>query len=243
MNPGPSPAATSTLEDLWRLAADILATIDPGGALPPVVGGGRTDRPALACVFINPTYRNQSTREGWRGPRYPFIGTKPVWRVLAAAGLFPHTLQIEIDRLQTWDEDFAATVYAAVAHEGLYITNLVKRTGPNADLPTPALVTAFRDLLIRELQIVRPAAVVTFGAIPFKALTGESIRLSEELNRARSSGFVRAHAAAELELPVYPCWFPVGRGKPAAAIEMLRLIHRQASASASRPAKSSCRLR
>lgn len=215
------------LDDLWRTVDEIVEAIDPEGTLPPVVGGGRGQQPDLALVFINPTHRNQSTRDGWRGPRYPFIGTKPIWHVLTAADLFPAALQAEIARRDAWDELFARVVYEAVDQEGLYITNLVKRTGANAALPTPQMVAAFRDLLIRELQIVRHSAIVTFGAMPFKGLTGEAIRLADELAAARVSGTVQARLAPDLGIPVYPCYFPVGHGNPKAAIEMLRLIRKE----------------
>lgn len=222
-----SIASARTLDELWTLAETIATSLEPKNGLPAVMGGGRCEQPALACVFINPTHRNQSTQREWRGTRAPFIGTKPVWRFLAAAGLFPRSLCDEIDRRAVWGEEFAEDVYAAVAAEGLYITNAVKRTGANAVLPTPAMVSAFRELLVHELQLVRPRAIVTFGAIPFKALTGESIKLSEELDAARVAGHVSARNLTGLEVRVYPCYFPVGHGNAKAAIEMLGYIRRQ----------------
>jgi DNA polymerase len=216
--------SVGSLNELWQLVERLTQETDPHSTLPPVMGGGMTIQPRLACIFINPTHRNASTRDGWRGPRFPFIGTKGVWRVFANAGLLPGELYQEILARPTWNEEFAAEVYAAVRDRGLYLTNLVKWTGPNGDLPRAHLVKAYTGLLRRELELLRPRAVVTFGALPYRALTGEQVRLGSVLATLREHDILYSRQLGGLQCQVYPCYFPVGRGDPKAATEILRAI-------------------
>jgi hypothetical protein len=220
----------SPLDRLWQEVEAVTRGTDPGG-LPPVMGGGQARSPRLACVFINPTARNASTRDGWDGPRWPWIGTRPVWRVLADAGLLPRDVQREIFRRPRWDEAFATEVYRAVAEEGLYLTNLVKWTGPNGDLPSLRLVALYEDLLQRELELVKPRGVVAFGGMTFRSLTGRQIKMGDVLVEARRTGRVPATDHRQLRLPVYPCFFPVGRGNPRGAVELLTVLKRQTRSS------------
>ena len=73
---------------------------------------------------------------------------------------------------------------SGIARESLYITNSVKfrptaegKRGPVNRKPTKAEIDAFRPYLMRELEIIRPAYVVTLGNTPLSALTGQSITI------------------------------------------------------------------
>ena len=213
------------LDALWAYVENLTRRVDPHSDLPPVMGGGQTHRPRLALVFINPTHRNASTRNGWAGPRYPFIGTKAVWRVLAQGQLLPATVADEIVSRPTWDEEFAASVYSRVEASSLYLTNLVKWTGPTGDLPSGAMVKTYADILRRELELVCPEAVVAFGGLTYRALTGEAVRLSDVLQTVRTEGRVPS-SRSRFGIPVYPCYFPVGRGNPRSAAEILAALTR-----------------
>lgn len=222
----PIRQAPDHLADLWVRVERMTRDEDPLG-LPPVVGGGCTTKPRVALVFINPTARNASTRDGWAGPRWPWLGTRPVWRVLADAGLLDPEVRRQIDGCRTWTEEFAETVYEDVAKRGMYFTNLVKWTGPNGDLPSPRLVRLYEDVLDEELRAVEPQAVVAFGGMTVKALTGHTVKLGQILDEARETGAVPGFAHRQLALTVYPCFFPVGRGNPRGATELLSILARQ----------------
>lgn len=214
----------ASLEQIWDEARSIAGTYSEKGALPPVMGGGRLEDPRFALVFINPTARNASTRDGWTGERWPWIGTTAVWKVLAEGGLLPHELHDEIRRTTSWDAQFARHVYSVVAENGCYITNLVKWTGPNGDLPSPKMVSDFAGLTRRELELVRPRHIVAFGGITFKALTGRDVLLRTVLESVREGLGVPVWQMLGSRLGVSPCYFPVGRGNPKGAAEILRTL-------------------
>jgi DNA polymerase len=218
----PHPRLVFDLNDLWSLVDEMT----------PVMGGGETNKPRLALIFINPTHRNASTKEGWSGPRFPFIGTKAVWRVLGNAGLLSAELVDMISGRERWDEEFAEEVYAAVRSEGLYLTNLVKWTGPNGDLPSRQLIELYADVLRRELELVGPRGIVAFGGMPYRALTGRDVKLGEVLANLRHAGDPFYAIDGALGVPVYPCYFPVGRGNPKGAAEILSAVNRKSIADA-----------
>lgn len=188
--------------------------------LAPIYGGGAADRPDWSLVFINPTGRNISSRPGWGGPRFPFIGTGRIWRFLAGAGLLPGRVADRLPaRAQDWSEAVAVGLEAELARAGLYLTNVVKSTAPDSRLPSPAEIDRWRQLLHDELELARPRLTVAFGVLAWRALTDQNIRLAEAYDRQLAG---RPIVAASCRgLPVAPCYFPVGRGNPRRAGRML----------------------
>ena len=69
----------------------------------PILGGGKEDNPDNMFIFINPTHKNQSSSKEWKGSRYPFIGTRQVWRIFHKAGLFDNGLMKRIEETREWD--------------------------------------------------------------------------------------------------------------------------------------------
>lgn len=74
---------------------------------------------------------------------------------------------------------------------------------------------------------MRPQAVVTFGGLPYRAVTGESVHLAQVLEDVRRGQQVVPCRQRDLGFPVYPCYFPIGRGRPSAAVEILRALVQQ----------------
>ena len=85
------------LEELWGMVDDINKQHFPENDLRPIVGNGKTSCPKVMFVFINPTHVNLSSDKNWQGPRFPFIGTKPIWRIFQRAGMFDDQLIDKID--------------------------------------------------------------------------------------------------------------------------------------------------
>jgi len=177
-------------------------------------------------VFINPTHRNISSDPDWKGPRYPFIGTREVWRVFRRAGIFTDELTGRIEELSDWPVGFAEEVEGFLADRGIYLTNLVKWTGPDESLPDRKKIALFLPVMRREIELVRPRRIVAFGLLPFKHLTGRSIRLADYHSRAAAEGVLETFPLKETASPaeVVPCYFPVGRGNPRRAVELLNLL-------------------
>jgi DNA polymerase len=80
------------LEELWDIVDELSKQHFPENSLKPILGNGRTVRPKVMFVFINPTHANISSDKNWQGPRFPFIGTKPIWRIFHRARLFDSAL-------------------------------------------------------------------------------------------------------------------------------------------------------
>ncbi|MFH0713555.1 MAG: uracil-DNA glycosylase family protein [Candidatus Micrarchaeota archaeon] len=208
----------ATLENIWRQVDNCPACQASKNSLQHVHGGGQENKPRFALVFINPTYNNISTQPQWRGKRYPFIGTRAVWRVLVKSGLLPvSVLQLTEGK---WSEETAVQVEKIMQESGIYLTNVVKCTAPHGDAPSVETIRDKLPLLIEELEIVQPQLTIAMGLIPFKALTGESVKLGE---------FTKKFAVKPKFFPspagkVVPCWFPIGRGNPKKAIQLLKAI-------------------
>jgi len=200
----------------------------PQHELQPILGGGKTSRPKVMFVFINPTAANISSRPGWNGPRFPFIGTKQVWRVFHKAGMLDQALMDRIDADSNWSLEFTDRVLSFLKQKDIYLTNIVKWTGHDATLPDSEKIRLFLPVLKREIKIVRPEYVITFGLIPFEKLTGQKIKLSEYYSDAMRCGRLKHFdlQLGSINTKVIPCYFPVGRGDPKRATELLKFVNK-----------------
>lgn len=220
----------SDLKGLWRHVDLIDKENFPNSGLAPIYGGGREKNPDLMFVFINPTSRNISSDPSWAGPRFPFIGTKHVWRVFHKAGLFDDNLMSYIESNPRWSVRFANEVRDFLDSNSIYISNVVKSTGADAALPNSAKIALFLPSLMREIELVKPKRIIAMGLIPFERLTNQRIKLSDYHTCAlkdKSLGGYPLSFQGNLGLPsptVIPCYFPVGRGNPKRAVEILRIL-------------------
>lgn len=212
------------LKDLWK-EVDKLSKKFPS-KYRPIMGNGKCKNPKFMLVFINPTKANISSHPGWPSFRAPFIGTKPVWRVLHKAGWFNSQLMKVIEASDTWSPRLAKIIYASLARRGLYLTNIVKWTGETAELPKAKKIKAYLPLLKKEIKIVKPKYIVTMGLIPFENLTGHKIKLGEYYKEAMKTKKLKTY---DLKIDsktykVIPSYFPVGRGEPKKAVEIFKLL-------------------
>lgn len=233
MQPFCRPTAVRSLPALVRALDDWHDRTFAGHGLRPVPGGGADRRPDHMFVFINPTVRNASSAADWAHARYPFVGTKPLWRILYRAGWLPPELMAAVEDAKIWDGALTKRMHDWLAGRSLYMTNLVKRSGHDAALPNAELVRLFRPYLLEEIRLVRPRRIVTFGLMPFAALSDARIKLCAVHGAAMRSGMPTDFAPRpELGLPagtrITPLHFPIGRGNPQPAIDLLRLLRPQA---------------
>ncbi len=216
------------LDELWQVITDINHRHFPDNDLMPILGGGKTFRPKAMLVFINPTHANISSNKDWQGPRFPFIGTKPVWRVLHSAGLFDDALMNRINDSKTWSVPFANEVLNFLKANSIYLTNIVKWTGHDAALPDSEKIKLFLPALEKEIEIVQPECIITFGLIPFENITKEKIKLSEYYSKAiktkKLKSYERRYGAVKTK--IIPCYFPTGRGNPKRAVEILKMFNK-----------------
>jgi len=216
-------------KDLNRLREIIDATKEryfPQDDLHPVPGGGKAPCPKIMGIFINPTARNISSYDTWSGPRYPFVGIKSLWRVFHKAGILDPVTMGTIESSQHWATDTATAVLNALDKAGVYLTNIVKRSYRGPQLPDKGMVKMFLPILLKEIEIVQPLCIVTFGGFPFFYLTGNRLKLDEyyrSINEKDPLGGFSLPICSR-SCRVVPCYFPVGRGSPARATEILRRL-------------------
>ena len=107
------------------------------------------------------------------------------------------------------------------------MTNLVKCAQPHPDLPANQVIQEDLPLLAKEISLINPELIVAFGQLPFKVLTGETIKLYEYYdalcanNEFKVSWFVTPEGK---RFRVVPTFFPTGRGNPRLSTEILRLV-------------------
>ncbi len=213
------------LKDLWEDVRLVNKEHFPDNKLKPILGNGKTSKPKIMFVFINPTHLNISSKLSWKGPRYPFIGTKPVWRVFHRAGMLSDGLMRRIENNE-WSAEFAEELLIFLKSKSYYLTNLVKWTGSDAALPDSRKINLFLPILEKEIEIVKPEYIVTFGLIPFKALAKQEIRLKDYYEEAMKNKNLRVFETRikTHNTKIIPCYFPVGRGEPGKAKDLLRMV-------------------
>lgn len=215
-----------TLDELWEYVHELSKRKFPENSLAPIVGNGKTHKPKIMFIFINPTAKNISSAPTWRGPRFPFIGTKQIWRVFHKAGLFNSKLIRTINDNSNWSFKFTNQVLKFLQNKCLYLTNVVKLTGRDAALPDSEKIKLFLPILKKEIEIVHPEYIVTFGLMPFEKLTGQKIKLAKYYSgvmRNKKLNFYDVQINS-IKARIIPCYFPVGRGNPKKAIRILKLV-------------------
>ena len=191
-----------------------------------VFGGGATEKPQYCFVLINPTYRNLSADPAYEGPRFPFIGVRAFWRVLNRGGFLSDDILRIVDR-RPWTQETTRAVLAELKRQSIYLTNLVKCAQPHANVPGREVFREDMPLFTREMVVVDPARIVAFGQLTVRVLTGLNLRLGDYYKSVRSNGLgwgLHFSAGVSHTIPVFPNFFPIGRGQPRLSAEILGLI-------------------
>jgi len=193
-----------------------------------VLGGGKFKNPRFLFLFINPTHLNISSHKDYKGNRrYPFIGVRYFYRLLSKAGFVRKDVVEDIYE-NGWQIEHEYKIEDSLVANGVYLTNLIKCTQLHPKSPAKDIIQEDLPLLKEEINIVSPKYIVTFGKLPFKFMTNQEIRLKDCLDGLRKSRYKSFKSINILgkTYEVLPCYFPVGRGNPKAALEILRYIKR-----------------
>jgi hypothetical protein len=159
-------------------------------------------RPKLMLVLVNPTYRNLSSAPDYKGLRFPFIGVRHFWRVLADGGLISKKVAYDLPLPVKWKKEDTEKIKRELVENKLFLTNVVKCCYNHSEYPQKQVVKSHLNLLEEEIGIVKPRRIVAFGGLVYKTLT----------------------KSLKLEIPLISCYFPVGRGRPREAARILREI-------------------
>ncbi len=218
----------TSLDKLWNHVEHITKQAYPNNNLQPILGNGKINHPKFMIVFINPTIRNISSNPQWKSIRYPFIGRKRPWKEFNKSNLIKdkEIMQHILENENNWDYEFTDKMKNYLAKQELYVTNIVKNTGHNADLPKADQINLYLPSFLKEIELIDPKYIITFGLIPFNALTKEKIKLKqyhEQVVETNKIQFYNIEINSK-QYKVIPCFYPIGRGNPKLAIEMLKII-------------------
>ncbi len=173
-----------------------------------IYNGGCTCNPDFCFVFMNPTGKNIASDPNWKGRRSPWIGTKNIWKLFHKIGLLDEKIYNEImkKKPQEWDEKFADLVYENVEEHKYFITNLGKCTQLDARVLPNSVYSQYLDLLCKEIEIIKPKTIITFGNQVSSIFLNKNISVSQ----CRKQNFLKNIAG--IEYKVYPVYYPIGNG-------------------------------
>ncbi|MFA5603906.1 MAG: uracil-DNA glycosylase family protein [Bacilli bacterium] len=173
-----------------------------------IYNGGCSKQPLILFVFMNPTARNVASFKEWKGIRAPWIGSKNIWKLFYELKLLDVNVynEIMLRKGKEWDEQFADLVYNNVEKHKYFITNLGKCTQIDARPLPNQVFKKYLDLLYKEINLVKPKIIVTFGNQVSSIVLNENIQVS----KCRQIAFKKK--INDVEYNIYPTYYPVGNG-------------------------------
>lgn len=166
--------------------------------------GGKKENPSICFVFMNPTAGNIAAEKDWDGPRYPWLGTKNIWKLFNKLELLDDNIleEIESKKKLDWTKEFSEKVYKNIENHDIYITNLAKCTQIDARPLKDDYYKAYLKLFMKEMSIVKPKRIVLFGNQVSSIVLGEKIKVSEvRRKKFECNGY-----------EMYSVFYPVGNG-------------------------------
>ncbi len=173
-----------------------------------IYNGGCVNNPDICFVFMNPTGRNIASSKEWKGRKSPWLGTKNIWKLFYNVGLLDENLfkDIQDKKPSNWDYDFCDYVYENISNKKIFITNLGKCTQTDARPLPDDVLEKYLDLLFKEIEIINPKVIITFGNQVSSIVLNKKISVS--LNRKVSHELIISNKSYK----VYSVYYPVGNG-------------------------------
>lgn len=196
------------LEDLYPLYDKMqLQYGDP--SLHSIYHGGCKERPDFFFVFMNPTGKNLASLPGWDGIYAPWIGTKMIWDLFYRVDLLSEEIYLEIKRRKgkEWDPAFARRVYQDIEKHKVFVSNLGKCTQIDARPLKDSVFLEYRELLLKEIEIVKPRIVLLFGN------QVSSILLNQKISVSTSRRVKYQIKQQGVLYETYSIFYPVGNGR------------------------------
>ena len=174
-----------------------------------IYNGGCEENPIVCFVFMNPTGRNIASYSTWKSRRSPWIGTKNIWKLFYKINLLDKPVFEKIQEIKPndWTEDFAEEVYRNVSKHKYFITNLGKCNQIDARPLPDKVYKQYLDLLYKEIEIINPKKIITFGNQVSSIFLDQTINVS----KCRKTKFIKEINNKKYE--VYPTYYPVGNGR------------------------------
>ncbi len=173
-----------------------------------VYGGGCIKSPKVCFVFMNPTAKNIATAKSWKGVRYQWLGTKPIWKFFNKLRLISDELNNEIQNKKAadWTNEFCIEVYNEVKNNKFYITNLAKCTQADARHLSDSVFLEYKKYLLLELEQVNPKKIVFFGNQVSSIMLNQNISVSNCRNQKFNLEINNKN------FDCYAIYYPVGNG-------------------------------
>ena len=169
-------------------------------------------------VAINPTPKNATVQPDWHGKRLAWIPTtkrKPkFWQLLIEAGLFKVDPELR-DKLfnHLAEVETVERLTIALQENKIFLAELVKcPTFGEKDLDEHIVETCSNAYLTKEIQVVSPRIVCSWGRLSFATLTESTERLGDVINgldrkKKLRIGDLPLTTKGFGSVPCYPCYF------------------------------------
>jgi len=174
--------------------------------LSPIYGAGNIKNPKAMFIFMNPTGSNISSHLNWNGIKAPWLGTKQIWDIFKETDLLDFSIYSKIKNMkpEEWDINFANAVYNNIENNSIFVTNLAKCTQKDARPLKNSVFKDYLDLMYKEIQIINPQKIVSFGNQVSSILLGKNISVSNYQNDEKEN--INGYE-------IYPTYYPVGQGR------------------------------
>lgn len=188
---------------------DMLQKIYGDPSLHSIYNGGCSENPDIMFVFMNPTGRNIASVKGWKGPYYPWLGTKNIWDLFIEINLIDKDIYDKIKMIKgsEWTPEFCEKVYGNIAKHKVFITNLGKCTQIDARPLTDSYFNDYLPLLEKEVSIVKPKIIILFGN------QVSSIFLDKKISVSTTRKQYFDKVVSRKKYKCFPVFYPVGNGR------------------------------
>lgn len=173
-----------------------------------ICNGGKINNPDICFVFMNPTGRNVASLKSWKGRKSPWLGTKNIWKLFNSVGLMDDSIYEEIlsKKPKDWDYAFSDKVYQNVTNNNYFITNLGKCTQVDARPLPDEVLASYLKLLLKEIDIIKPKVIITFGNQVSSIVLDKKISVSESRKK-----YYEKKIKGNI-YKIFPVYYPVGNG-------------------------------
>ena len=173
-----------------------------------IYNGGCENNPNICFVFMNPTGKNIASDKSWLGRKSPWLGTKNIWKLFYNVDLISKDIynKIQNKKPKDWDYEFCDYVYDEISKNKIFITNLGKCTQIDARPLSDEVLKKYLDLLFKEIDIIKPKIIITFGN------QVSSIILNKKISVSQNRKVCHKININNNEYKVYSVYYPVGNG-------------------------------
>lgn len=185
-----------------------------------IYGAGCIKNPKVMFIFMNPTAKNVSSFNSWKGLRAPWLGTKNVWQIFYALDIvsFDYFQKIQEMKIGDWDVNFAYNIYKEVVEKKVYITNLAKCTQVDARSLKNDVFKNYLKIMEKEIIAINPKNIITFGNQVSSIILGKPVSVGDYKRNKKE-----VLKISRKSFNVYPTHYPVGQGRRNMPIAIKRI--------------------